>query len=215
MPDTMKTAETPAPFGTLAGWTTIVGAILFLAGFAYKWSYYYNFGVQHLVFRQTVQQILVASIELIRLPQNLFFTIVFIGGPLLLLNLLIVGIPRLNAKLPTKWGDGLSGLGSSAGLNSPAFLDVLRAVVILYACFMVSAQIGYYAFQNDTVDADSNVLPHVTIVWAKSDDTPRHVLGCGVSDLNGIQLIGDDKLVRFIQENHRTCNGDSKRDRRA
>ena len=33
------------PFGALIAPSTLVVAVLYLAGFSYRWSYYYNFGL--------------------------------------------------------------------------------------------------------------------------------------------------------------------------
>jgi hypothetical protein len=38
------------PFKALIAASSIIVAVLYLAGFSYHWSYYYNFGVHHLFF---------------------------------------------------------------------------------------------------------------------------------------------------------------------
>ena len=45
----MANTEVPAPFkALLSGWVLIV-VVLSVAGYSFRWNYYYNFGLQSLV----------------------------------------------------------------------------------------------------------------------------------------------------------------------
>ena len=55
----------PNPFAALIGVLSLIVALLYVAGFAYRWSYYYNFGVQHLVFKLNAQTFLVTAFVLV------------------------------------------------------------------------------------------------------------------------------------------------------
>jgi len=77
-------AEKAQPFSALNKASSLIVAILYLAGFSFRWGYYYNFGVQHLVLNLSFQSILTASMEMIRLPRNLLMTTVSLVGTLLI-----------------------------------------------------------------------------------------------------------------------------------
>ena len=83
-------SEKAQPFSALIKASSLIVAVLYLAGFSYRWGYYYNFGVQHLVFNLSFQSILTASMEMIRLPRNLLITTVSLVGILLLRNPLAI-----------------------------------------------------------------------------------------------------------------------------
>jgi len=42
-------SEKAQPFSALIKASSLIVAVLYLAGFSFRWGYYYNFGVQHLV----------------------------------------------------------------------------------------------------------------------------------------------------------------------
>ncbi len=81
--------ENRNPFGALLGVSALIAALLSVAGFTCRWSYYYNFGVQHLVFTLNFQSFLITAIELIRRPENLCLSLLALLLPLIVVNLLL------------------------------------------------------------------------------------------------------------------------------
>src|SRR5690349_15050108 len=67
--DTTKPREA-SPFGMLLGSSSLILAILFVAGFSYRWSYYYNFGLRYLALQVPVQSTVIGAIDLVRTPAN-------------------------------------------------------------------------------------------------------------------------------------------------
>ena len=199
--------EKANPFGALIGVSTIIVAILYLAGFSYKWSYYYNFGVQHLVFQQSFQAFLITSMELIRLPMNLLMTLLCVWLPLIVLNALIALVGRVDHRsLKTYKGKVIRILINAFGLDSDLGVDILRAVVIVYTSFMVSSQLGYMAFRRDIVDSLTNPLPAVTLIMDRKPEESELPLTCGAAGDKQASLIGDEKTLRTIQKAFRACN---------
>jgi hypothetical protein len=77
------------PFGSLIAVSSLIAATLYVAGFAYRWSYYYNFGIQSIVLDFNVQSFLITAIELVREPKNLLRVLSWIIFPLIVLNFLV------------------------------------------------------------------------------------------------------------------------------
>lgn len=199
--------EKANPFGALVGVSTIIVAILYLAGFSYKWAYYYNFGVQHLVLQQSFQAFLITSMELIRVPTNLLITLVCVWLPLILLNALISFVGRLEYQSPKTYkGKVVRILINAFGLDTDLGVDILRALVIVYTSFMVSSQLGYMAFRSHIVDSITNPLPAVTLIMDRKPEESELPLTCGASGEKHAPLIGDEKTLRTIQNAFRTCN---------
>ena len=68
---TSPLAEDHSPFkALLAAWSLVV-VVLAVAGFSSRWNYYYNFGLQSLVFQVLVTSLPVYAIEIVRDPENL------------------------------------------------------------------------------------------------------------------------------------------------
>src|SRR5215831_11408945 len=86
------------PFSALISISSLLIGILYVAGFAYRWSYYYNFGVQHVVFTLSVQSFLVTSFELIRTPSNVLAFFVFVILPFIAFNLALSALVALGRK---------------------------------------------------------------------------------------------------------------------
>src|SRR5882672_9334423 len=64
-------AAVASPFKALiAAWSLIV-VVLSVAGYSYRWNYYYNFGLQSLVFGASLQSLPVYAIEIVRNPAAL------------------------------------------------------------------------------------------------------------------------------------------------
>lgn len=207
--DIPKALDKNNPFGALIGASTLIAAILYVSGFSFKWSYYYNFGVQHLVFQQSIQAFLIASLELIRQPQSLWLTFLFIICPLILLNIVIALLQRAyESSSQTSLGKVASHVIRVVGLHSPLVVDAIRAVVIIYACFMVSSELGYNAFRENIVDSRSNPLPAVTLVFDQEQTNGEIALACGALEDTSLTVIGDPRKIRLIQESYRACNSE-------
>ena len=122
-----KLSEKVNPFAALIGVSSLLAALLYVAGFSYRWSYFYNFGVQHLVYKLGFQSFLITALELIRTPRNIVLVLLAIVIPVLVLNLLLAGVAKAadsnkrslrRVAIPLGW----------IGLQSQLVVDLLRAV---------------------------------------------------------------------------------------
>jgi hypothetical protein len=203
-----ETSDKAQPFSALIAASSLLVAVLYLAGFSFRWSYYYNFGVQHLVFNLSFQSILTASMEMIRLPKNLLATVLSLAGSLILVNLLIEGIQRAGlSDRPGKLRSVVSMAARALGFENRLVTDSIRAVVIFYLVYMLSSQMGYMKFRKDVVNSKENTLPVVTAV-IQGDGKQDVALACGKEWQPLTNVIGDAQLVRNIEEYHRTCTLD-------
>jgi hypothetical protein len=200
----------PQPFRALIAALSLVIGVLYLAGFSYRWSYYYNFGAQHLVFGLNFQSFLIAAMEMIREPRNLVLTILSLLVSINLVNLL-VRIFR-EADEPQNrgiFGKALRGFGQYLGFQNELVTDVIRAVVIVYVVYVLSSAMGYARFRQHAVNSPANTLPIVTVI-VEREGKQDFILGCGQETDSLPNAIGDAKAVRVIQEAHRTCSLDTR-----
>jgi hypothetical protein len=127
---------TRQPFGALISVSSLLAALLYVAGFAYRWAYYYNFGVQHVVFKLGVQSFLVTAIELIRTPHNLLFFLIWVAMPVVAFNL---GLNALSsaAGRPDIFGKLAGITGRALGLTSPLVFRLVEGGSTRLRCIHV------------------------------------------------------------------------------
>ncbi len=212
MPD-VRIPEKALPFAALLGVSSLLAALLYLGGFAYRWSYFYNFGVQHIVFRLGAQSFLIASFEVARSSAGQLHLVLWVLLPIVAFNALLAGFRRL--------ADG-EGRGARAaaftlrgsGLSSPLTVDLVRAAILLFGTYAVASTAGYQTFRAHAADGPANPLPAVTILL---DDAaklgPLRVLACGAIDAAPAPLsfIGDGDRLRALMRDLRTCGGPDSR----
>jgi hypothetical protein len=196
---------TRQPFAALISVSSLLAALLYVAGFAYRWAYYYNFGVQHVVFKLGVQSFLVTAIELVRTPHNLLFFLIWVAMPVVAFNL---GLNALSsaAGRPDILGKLAGITGRALGLTSPLVSDLLRAAVLVYAVYMFGSALGYKAFRSNILDTRSNPLPAVTLIMTGDGPESATSVGCGATTAKNLTFVGDADRLRTIQDSYRTCN---------
>jgi hypothetical protein len=199
--------DSAQPFKALIAASSLIVALLYLAGFAYRWSYYYNFGAQHLVFNLSLQAILTTSMEMIKQPQNFVETVLFLVGALVIVNLVISAGRRVTTwRHSGKFRERLAMAARNLGFENALVMDCARAVVVFYVVYMLSAQMGYEQFRKHIVNSRENSLPVVTAIV--QGDQPL-VLACGKEWNPTTSFVGDGKLAREILDYHRTCTDEN------
>lgn len=203
-------AETKSPFSALAGVSSLLAALLYVAGFAFRWSYFYNFGVQHLVFKLGFASFLVAAFELIRTPAHIARVLTAVVVPLLVLNLLIAGAAR--AVGHRRFPGGLASSLRRSGLRTPLLLDLLRAATLVYATYYAASSLGYETFLAHIRNDAGNPLSAVTVVMDAGKESAALALACGAGPkaLSQSQFIGDAARLHELQAVRRTCNSDGR-----
>jgi hypothetical protein len=201
-------SSSKAPFGALIAASSLVVALLYLAGFSFRWSYYYNFGVQHLVFGLSFPSILTASMEMIKLPMNLLITVLSLTATLLLVNFLISTIRQFGESSPrTRSGKTAAHVVRMLSFDNQLITDSVRAAAIFYVVYMLSSQMGYMQFKKHVLNSPENSLPIVTAI-VQGDGSQEMALACGKESKTPPNLIGDAALARNIEEYNRTCTLD-------
>jgi len=201
-----KRIEKSNPFGALIAVSSLIAALLYVAGFSYRWAYFYNFGVQHIVFKLNVQSFLITAIELIRDPAHLLVSVPVIIISLILINTVIRFITDTAGSPDRRLGRAAAVISRTFGLENSLVIDAVRAATILYATYMLSSHVGYTTFQKHIVNSPENSLPAVTAIIEKAEGDREITLNCGAEQQESLQLIGDSKKVRIIQDAFRTCN---------
>jgi len=207
--DPARIAEKTNPFAALIGVSSLLAALLYVAGFSYRWSYFYNFGVQHLVFKLNFQSFLIAALELIRTPRNIGLFLLAVGVPLLALNLLLAGVAKA-ASAKTRFVQGIALRFQWIGLRSPLLVDLLRAAVIVYATYRVASWLGYETFQSHIRNDPRHPLPAVTAVFDAGEGSANLALSCGAGPGSLPPFVGDAKRLQVLQSFNRTCNSGDK-----
>lgn len=162
---------TPAPFASLLAVSSLVLALLLVAGFSYRWTYYYNFGLKDLAFEAPLQSLAISALELIRNPSDALFSFLVVVIPLLALNGLLTLIASTAAgagrlAVPARW------VQRGCALDNRLVTDALIAVVLIYSAYWAGSQSGWEKFRVHVTEAAANPLPAVTaIVTAGSTET--------------------------------------------
>lgn len=202
------------PFGALLGVSSFLAALLYVSGFAYRWSYYYNFGVQHVVFKLSVQSFLVTAIELVRYPKNLLLSFLVIVCPVILLNWIVGSLRSLADRAPaTGRQRAVRRFVAMFVLDSPLALDLIRASLLIYLTYALSAYFGAQAFRRDVIDSPENKLPVVTAILDQpgpGDGGRGFPLSCPSGDDPGVPLIGDAKGYALIQRHNLMCSKEAR-----
>ena len=193
------------PFAALIGVSSLLAAFLYVAGFSFRWAYYYNFGVQHLVYNLSFRSFLIAAFELFRAPYQFSLFLLTVAAPLVVLNILLAGIAAI-IKGRTAVARAVGAICRALGLTSPLLIDVLRAAVIVLATFRLGSQLGYEAFQADVSNSVHHRLPAVTAVLEVGKDSAAFVLTCGSNQNMLPPYIGDARRLQELQQFRRTCN---------
>ncbi len=201
----MNSKNESNPFGALIAASSIIIAILFVAGFSYRWSYYYNFGAQHLVFDLNLQSFLIAAFELIREPKNLLVSIPIVVLPLVLLNLSFSWLGK-KSQNSSRLTAGIRMLAVKIGVENPLAKDSLRAIILIYSVYMLSSQIGYNSFKKDIVNSKTNRLPEVTLVFDGNKNDSASPIGCGSKTSEFPVVIGNAKHIDLIRKAFLTCS---------
>lgn len=192
-------ASATQPFVALVSVLSLLIGLLYVAGFSCRWSYFYNFGMHHIVYETSIQFILVTAIELIRTPSNAAELLVRVAIPMLALTgaLRILLTKRIQN---TTFGVSFA---SVLGLRSALVVDSIRAAILVYTVYGFGQDVGYRLYKAHVIESPSNPLPAVTLLFDTTSASIPESLKCGASEPT--VLIGDATRVAHIQDDHLTC----------
>ncbi len=187
-------AKPGGQFSALLAALPLIAALVYLVGFTYRWSYYYNFGVPSIAFGLSVQTVLVAAFEVLKRPANLALGLLAAVGPLLIFNLLLLPAARRVA-------GKAAGAGGERRSAPSLLLDVIRVLLVVIPACLFSGLVGYRAFQRAAVDSPANPLPRVTVVLENEPRgaEERAVLKWTGPGRAGVEVIGDINRLEQIR----------------
>lgn len=192
--------EEQQPFKSLIASSSLVAALLYVAGFAYRWSYYYNFGVPELVYEMNVQSFFIVAMELVRTPANLLKTFGALGACLAVFEIFLIFMRR---KILATAPKSTNSMNISMKSGSNLLIDSLRAILILLIIYQLSSQLGRKSFLNDSTDSVNNYRPRVIII----DNRPSAgKAACGSAYNNSINVFGSRQRLKFLLDNNATCS---------
>lgn len=186
----------PTPFKSLiAGWSIVV-AVLAVAGYSFRWNYYYNFGLQSLVLTASVESLPVYAIELIRSP---LFAVDVARLALLFVvpyRVVLLLLRRAREARRRSVRDTAGWLATALGLDNPLLREAITATLLILVAFRSGGNAGYRAYLANVVESTSR-LPKVTVV-ARSDSTATSLPF--VCDTRTLKNDGASKDSPFIGE---------------
>jgi hypothetical protein len=197
------------PFASLLACSSLLLAILIVAGFSYRWTYYYNFGLKDLAGQVSGQSIAIASLELIRTPRTAAISLGTIALPLMLLKAALVLCEKVRPRLPLRVRQALTTMGDTALL-----VDVLTALVLFYSAYWAGSKAGYAKFEMQVSERPDNTLPVVTIALTDSGAAQPQAIGCAPEDWNAKgavskpgppPIVGSAENLRALREGF-ACN---------
>jgi hypothetical protein len=194
-----------APFGALLPASSVVLATLYVAGFAYRWSYYFNFGLQNIVYEFSLQAILMTAIELIR-PAHLPLIGLVVVLPFAVVSVLLGILQRVRRAQRPRSARVLATVVDAVGIGSPVVGGAIKAIVLIGTTYMLGSHLGYVTYTRDVANSADNPLPVVTALLSEEAGGGGGALACG-AEPGDVPVIGDAASLRRIQEAYRTCTG--------
>ncbi|ADW16776.1 hypothetical protein Despr_0600 [Desulfobulbus propionicus DSM 2032] len=174
----MANIEVPAPFkALLSGWSLIV-VVLSVAGYSFRWNYYYNFGLQSLVLSAPLESLPVYAIEIARNPR-FFIDLLQLGLVYLLpCQLTLLALRRAADVENEKIRTATRFVVHALALDKPLLVDALLALLLLIVAFQAGGEAGYRAYLTNAAEGTSR-LPKVTVISRIDSKLP--FIGCNTS----------------------------------
>jgi hypothetical protein len=203
----MKISEIPKqPFASLMAVSSVIVALLYVFGYSFRWSYYYNFGVQHIVYKLGYQSFLITALELLRVPRHLL--LVFEYGIIACViyatfaYLIRTGVKICRKRYPDR---PITFAVDHLMARSSLISDAVVVVIMIYIAYAISQRIGYEAFLQDCRDKD-NTLPKVTIALTDEKVAGKFPYVSGSVSESNVMVMGDAKLLQLFKNYNLAIN---------
>lgn len=190
----------PTSFKALfAGWSMIV-VVLSVAGYSFRWNYYYNFGLQSLVLAAPLESLPVYAIEIARNPKFVVDLLVLALLYLLPFHVALLLIERARRARDGRVRNATQVIVHALGLDNRLLVETVVAAIVILIAFRAGGEAGYRTYINNAAESTS-VLPKVTAIarpGAKESPLP---IDCdtrtfkGAEDLKTPPFIGDPDVV--------------------
>ena len=172
-----------APFRALiAGWTLIV-VILSVAGYSYRWNYYYNFGLQSLVLAAPLGSLPVYAIEIVRNPASLAELLGVALLYLLPFHAMLLALGRARGARSARLRKTVRFIMRTLALDNRLLVEALAAALIILVAFRVGGDAGYHAYLRNVLESTST-LPKVTALAQSGSSESVLPITCNAPRLN-------------------------------
>ena len=171
-----------APFKALIAASSVVVVVLAVAGYSYRWTFYYNFGLHSLVLSTPLSSIPLYSFELIRDSDSLIDLVRF--GLIYLLPfhvLLLVLAWARNAGWPAAQSIGRAAQRLLA-LQYPFVVEAITAAIVVVIAFKVGGEAGYRSYKASAIEETSR-LPRVSLIFAADAPSNMTAIACDTRPL--------------------------------
>lgn len=138
----MTTVEVPTPFKALLGGWVLIVVVLSVAGYSFRWNYYYNFGLHSLVLSAPLESLPVYAIEIAR---NSTFLVDFLRLGLIYLlpyQLALLALRKAQDARNARVRTTTRALVHTLALDNPLLVDALLAALILLVAFRAGGEAG-------------------------------------------------------------------------
>jgi hypothetical protein len=160
---TEATETRAAPFRALiAGWSLII-VVLSVAGYSFRWTYYYNFGLQSLVLAAPLASLPVYSIEILRSWESLIDLIRLAIVYLVPLQVALLALKRGRDSGYASVRTGTRLILRLLAIDNSFVVQAIVAALIIFIAFRVGGEAGYRNYRNNVVEKTSR-LPRVTAI---------------------------------------------------
>ena len=166
-----------APFRALITAWSLVVVVLSVAGYSYRWNYYYNFGLQSLVFSTPLQSLPMYAIELVRNPAALLRLIVLAVIYLLPFHLIMLSLRTARAASWPGVQRAARYFMRALALDNELVVEGISAVLIVLVAFRAGGDAGLQAYYNNVVEQNSH-LPKVTAITRADSADPAAPITC-------------------------------------
>lgn len=193
--------SSPAPFKALLAGGSFIVVVLAVAGYSFRWTYYYNFGLHGLVLATPWDSLPLYAIEIARDRRFLLDLLWLALLYLLPFHFSILGLRyAARSESPTSRAP-FTKLMRYSGLDQPVLVDAIRACLILLIAFRAGGASGYRNYVTNVVESTSR-LPRATVVGATADSAEKwEQLACDKRPLlergaaKTPRLVGDPELA--------------------
>jgi hypothetical protein len=151
------------PFKALiAGWSLIV-VILSVAGYSYRWNYYYNFGLQSLVLAAPLENLPAYAIEILR-NRRFLIDLLRLGLIYLLpFHVVVLTLNRAREIRNARVRQAVQLVARVLALDNRLVLDAATAGLLILVAFRAGGDAGYRSYLINVVESTSN-LAKVTAI---------------------------------------------------
>ena len=163
-PDESNEAQSGVkPFAGLLAPSSFAFAVLVVAGFSLRWSYYYNFGLQSIVLQAPIASLPVSAIEILRSPEHIGVLVWLAVKFLVPFQAVLFAVRAARRSSRKRIARAVALVDGALMTDSPLVVETIRVCLIVYVAFAAGNEAGTGDYFHNVVETTSK-LPRVTAV---------------------------------------------------